>query len=61
MILSVSASFLKGSSAKRLGQKNHFEKDVYASSAIADGKSHYGCVLYVREEDADCAVRVLKH
>lgn len=33
--------------------------DVYASNAIADGKGRYGCVLYVRKEDADRAIRAL--
>jgi hypothetical protein len=34
--------------------------DVFASSAIADGKGFYGCVLYLRTEHADKAERALQ-
>ncbi len=34
--------------------------DVFASSAIADGKGYYGCVLYLRSEHADKAARALQ-
>ena len=34
--------------------------DVFASSAITDGKGFYGCVLYLRTEHADKAARALQ-
>lgn len=33
--------------------------EVFASTAITDGRGHYGCILYLRPEDADRAVRAL--
>ena len=38
-------------------RQNHVE--VFASTAITDGKGGYGCVLYLRPEDTDRAVRTL--
>ena len=34
--------------------------DVYASSAVTDGKGYFGYVLYVRPGDADKAAEALK-
>jgi hypothetical protein len=34
--------------------------DVFASSAVTDGKGLYGCVLYLRTEHADKAAKALQ-
>lgn len=33
--------------------------EIYASNAVTDGKGGYGCIIYLRSEDADRAVRAL--
>lgn len=33
--------------------------EVFASTAITDGRGHYGCILYLRPEDAERAVNAL--
>ena len=35
--------------------------EVFSSTAITDGTGKYGCILYLRPEDADRAVRLLAH
>lgn len=42
---------------KQLSQENI---EVYASNAVTDGKGRYGCILYLRAEDADRAVKLLR-
>lgn len=37
------------------------EVAVFASTAITDGMGHYGCILYLRPEDADRALATLAH
>jgi len=32
---------------------------AYATTAVTDGKGRYGCILYLRAEDADGAVKAL--
>jgi predicted amino acid-binding ACT domain protein len=36
------------------------EVNVYASHAVADGKGHYGNIIYVRPEHYDKAVKALR-
>ena len=33
--------------------------EVFASTAITDGSGHFGCILYLRPEDAELAVKAL--
>ncbi|MCI0442350.1 hypothetical protein L0152_03915 [bacterium] len=41
---------------KRVRQE---EIQLYASNAVTDGKGHYGCILYLRGEDAGRAAQSL--
>jgi hypothetical protein len=43
---------------KRL-HEDHIQ--AFTSTAITDGKGRYGCILYLRPEDADRAVQALSH
>jgi hypothetical protein len=48
-----------GALAGVLGRLADEDVNVYASYAVADGKGHYGDVIYVRPEHYDRAVKAL--
>ena len=48
-----------GALARLHGQLQRAGVQVYASSAVTDGRGYYGSVLYMRQQDADRAASVL--
>jgi hypothetical protein len=48
-----------GALAKLHSQLHRAGVQVYASSAVTDGRGYYGAVLYMRDQDADRAASVL--
>ena len=48
-----------GSLAQVLARLAEDEVNIYASYAVADGRGHYGNIIYVRPEHHDVAAKAL--